>query len=474
MNDIREKAKKTIEDIKKVYRDIDRPWVVGYSGGKDSTCTLQLVWEALAELDEQERNRKIFVISSDTMIETPMISKYIRKIISAINKGAKKQNLPISAHCLFPQIQDTFWVNLLGRGYPAPRTRFRWCTDRLKIRPANRFILDVVTQYGEAIIVLGTRKEESASRSQVISKHQNKKYITAGNFLPRHSNLPNSYVFTPIVDWTTNEVWKYLLNDSITPWGESNKDLETMYKDSTANDGLIVLDKNSPPAGNTRFGCWVCTVVEQNKSLENVIASGQEWLKPLLRFRNMLMETTEPGRKAKYRSHKRRDGHVKLQQRTINGEIAIIRGPYKFEYRKQFLSELLKAQEELNENNSGERIELITEEELKLIRAIWTAEEKDWQDSVPKIYKEVTGRDLNWGVDDTAIFGIEELDLLEKICHKSKVPTGLVARLIDKEREFNAMGRRSTLTRELDSILREEWRTEDKIVQAYKTKNENQ
>ena len=63
--------------IQKVYLSDKKPWVVGYSGGKDSTCTLQLVWNALAKLPQEKRQKPVYVISSDTLVETPVIVRYI-------------------------------------------------------------------------------------------------------------------------------------------------------------------------------------------------------------------------------------------------------------------------------------------------------------------------------------------------------------------------------------------------------------
>ena len=119
-----------------------------------------------AELSEEKRTKPIFVISSDTLVETPVIVDYITTTHDRINDAAKKQKLPITASKLIPRITDTFWVNLIGKGYPAPSTQFRWCTERLKIRTSDRFILENVTKYGEVVMVLGVQeRRESEPRS---------------------------------------------------------------------------------------------------------------------------------------------------------------------------------------------------------------------------------------------------------------------------------------------------------------------
>ena len=188
---------------------------------------------------------------------------------------------------LLPVIQDTFWVNLIGRGYPAPRNQFRWCTPRLKINPANQFIREMVRANGETILVLGTRKAESSRRAATMQKHQ------AGRIRERlspNASLPNSLIYTPIEDWSNNDVWIYL-NQCENPWGGNNKDLFSMYRGATAdNECPLVVDTSTPSCGDSRFGCWVCTMVTKDKSMEAMIQNDEEkeWMQPLLDIRNEL------------------------------------------------------------------------------------------------------------------------------------------------------------------------------------------
>src|SRR5690348_6185868 len=125
------------DEIRDVYKRYPHPWVIGYSGGKDSTAVLQLVWNAIKELPPEERKKPIFVIASDTKVETPVIVDYIDNTLRRINEAAQVQEMPFSAVKVMPVLNDSFWINLIGRGYPAPTTRFRWCTERMKISPAN-------------------------------------------------------------------------------------------------------------------------------------------------------------------------------------------------------------------------------------------------------------------------------------------------------------------------------------------------
>ncbi len=152
-----------LDEIKAVYRDHPYPWVIGYSGGKDSTAALQLVWLALSDLTPEERTKPVHVISTDTLVETPVIVNHVTGTLSLIAEAAAEQDMPFSTHLLSPTVEDSFWVNLIGKGYPAPSSIFRWCTDRLKIKPSNQFIQDQVDEHGEVILVLGVRMGESAN-----------------------------------------------------------------------------------------------------------------------------------------------------------------------------------------------------------------------------------------------------------------------------------------------------------------------
>ena len=123
------------EEIRKVYTEDDRPWVVGYSGGKDSTVVIQLVYEALRELPREQLRKKIYVISSDTLVETPLIIQSINTTLHRIETKAIEDGLPIETHKVRPMVEQSFWTNIIGKGYPSPNQQFRWCTDRMKIDP---------------------------------------------------------------------------------------------------------------------------------------------------------------------------------------------------------------------------------------------------------------------------------------------------------------------------------------------------
>ncbi|MCL0102030.1 DNA phosphorothioation system sulfurtransferase DndC [Dehalococcoidia bacterium] len=445
-----ERLEEIYERTRRIYRSNRFPWVVGFSGGKDSTATLQVVWQALAGLPPDERTKPVYVLSSDTLVETPVIVDLIDRTLEQINRTAANEQMPFEAHKVIPQIEDTFWVNLIGKGYPAPYRRFRWCTDRLKIKPANRFILKTAAKFGEVVVVLGVRKAESMTRAQAMSLTK-----IAGSDLRRHSTLPNAHVYAPIEDLTTDEVWSYLLTIK-SPWGSQNRDLLALYRSANQGECPLVVDTTTPSCGNSRFGCWVCTVVERDNSMEALIDNGEEWLEPLLDLRDLLSSTQDPEAKIRYRGHKRRGGKISYKE---DGDIA--RGPYHLDFCRLLLRRLLEAQQAVSRDPKGSELELISLAELHEIRRIWRNERSDWADSVPTIHYSVMERHIDWPVDDSPTFDTDDETLLQEICEREGVPLPLVTKLLDTERQHQGMARRAGVFDRLSRVLAEDWRTED-------------
>src|SRR5947209_1474117 len=349
------------EEVRALYLCDAVPWVVGYSGGKDSTAVLQLVWQAIRDLPPGQRTKPIHVISTDTLVEQPLVAAWVDTSLARMRQAAAEQGLPLTPHKLTPAVEDTFWVNLIGRGYPAPRQKFRWCTERLKIRPSNKFIREVVRQYGEAILVLGTRKAESQQRARRMEKLEGRRVRER---LSPNVALPNSLVYTPIEDWGNDDVWLYLMQVR-NPWGHDNKSLLGMYQGaSEGGECPLVVDTSTPSCGTSRFGCWVCTVVDKDRSMEAMIKNDEEkvWMTPLLELRN---ELDLPDRDR--RDFRRMNGRVQLfHGRTIPG-------PYTKEWREHWLRRVLEAQQSARAEGPSEfrGLRLITPEELHEIRRIW-------------------------------------------------------------------------------------------------------
>jgi DNA sulfur modification protein DndC len=443
-----------IEQIQEVYLADQIPWVVGYSGGKDSTAALQLVWMALNGLPPEKRQHKeIHVISTDTLVENPIVATWVRKSLMQIGIYAEKDDVPIKPHELHPEVEDSFWVNLLGKGYPAPRPKFRWCTLRLKIKPSNRFIKKMVSSHGEAIVVLGTRSAESASRANVISEHKKLREKT-GFYLSPNSALENCFIFSPIEEWSNDDVWQFLMSYA-NPWGYPNQDLMSMYRGATTGGECpLVVDTTTESCGKSRFGCWVCTLVDEDKSMTAMIANDQEkeWLTPLLDFRNELDFRSDEARAhdRQRRDFRRMHGQVNL----YNGNI--VPGPYTQAARKELLELLLRVEKAVREMAPPgfEEISIITDDELREIRRIWVVEKNEIEDLLPEIYRKETGREL----DDEGVYpngvGKATYELLSELCDGDALHYEMLRDLISTEHRYRVMSRRAGLFSELEKAIR--------------------
>ena len=392
-----------IDDMIDQYLEDDRynrPWIIGFSGGKDSTVLLTLVWLALQKLKDInpkfKYERPIYVVCNDTMVENPIIEEYVQVVLNTIQKAAKEQDLPINVKTTTPKLEDTFWSCVIGKGYPVPNNSFRYCTEKMKIKPTSRFIVDQVAADGEAIVLIGTRLDESKQRAKSIKKHDIK-----GHRLSKHPINPNTYTYAPIKELMLEEVW-YIINAISSPWGFNNEILFKIYQDASADDyecPTVVTDEAHRSCGQSRFGCWVCTVVKEDKSMTALIKNGTDWMHPLLEFRNRLVTNRNV---SENRCPTRRNGQAAVDEAGHN------MGNYTIEYRMQLLKELLTIQKDTQKFRSS--IDLITSQELIAIQVMWYRDGY-FITTVNDIYNEVYGYDI-----PNDKIGLQERLLLEKAC----------------------------------------------------------
>lgn len=422
-----------------MYADTSfRPWIIGFSGGKDSTVLLTLVWLALRKIKRDtitpfQLRRPIYVVCNDTMVENPIIATYVDEVLAQIETKAREEDLPIFVRKTEPKLEDSFWVNVIGKGYPVPNTAFRWCTDKMKIKPTARFIIEQVDECGEAIILIGTRKSESATRARSIKKHE-----VYGKRLTNHTILRNTYVYTPIKELMLEEVW-YIINAIPSPWGFDNSILFNIYKDASADDyecPTVVTDKSHGSCGQSRFGCWVCTVVKDDKSMRSLIKNGREWMKPLYDFR---IEIDQERNIIENRMPYRRDG-----RRAINDM-----GPYVFSYRAKMLRRLLEVQHDLQKHDP--KIKLISDQELIAIQVNWYRD-FNFGYQVSEIYNSIYKESFNM---EENIKNKLEADLMKEICSENPEEGELIEQLLLLQRSKSLMQRRRGLKNEIESRLKE-------------------
>jgi len=388
----------TKENLINNYLADQRPWVVAFSGGKDSTLVLQLVYEML--LDKRVKVRKpIYIISSDTLVEPPNISSYLSKTLELIKQNAQALNLAINVNIVTPSVEERFWSKIIGKGYPTPTWWFRWCTSYMKIRPSRRAIAQITRKHGSVILLLGTRYSESSSR---LTKMKGRQYNERG--LNPHNDIPNALVFSPIENWKTDDVWEYLFKNNPPPWGGNHDFMLNLYRQASGGECPIILNINTPSCGGSRFGCWTCTVVKEDKAMKGFVETGEGWMEPLQDFRSWIKGIRED---PSMRMNKRRN-------KTIG------QGPFTPEARKMILLRLLKTEKEV-------KVRLISDEEISYIQTIWS-KEFDLEFSAYKISKKY-GREVI-GMENIE-FSQEEQQILDSLVSKYEVSPELIYKLIE-------------------------------------------
>jgi DNA sulfur modification protein DndC len=350
--DLQQKLRAIRSQIRDQYRfQPPMPWIIGFSGGKDSTLLAQLVVEAILGIAPEERTRQVYLVCNDTLVESPLFQRYVVASLDKLREGLETLSIPLSVVTTKPKESETFWVNMLGRGYPAPNRSFRWCTDRMKVRPTSEFIKSCVSQTGEVVLLLGVRRNESAERAKNI---QRREVAAQGSLLKPHDDLKGCQIYCPIQELTTDDVWVALLENR-PPWGGKHSDLFQLYRDASDGECPFVLgdaDVASCGSSSARFGCWTCTVVEKDRSLEALAGAGYTDLQPLVDFRTRLKSVSE---NPEYRSKTRRNGQPGL-------------GPLTVEARELLLAELLAIQEQCG-------LKLISDGEERLVREQWVKDE---------------------------------------------------------------------------------------------------
>ena len=421
--------------------DATRPWIIGFSGGKDSTMLLQTVWNALRKIEPLILTRQVYVVCNDTLVENPRIVKFINKTLKKVQAAANLQQIPLIVEEIIPKLDDSFWVRLIGLGYPAPNKFYRWCTERLKINPTTRLITEKIGENGAAIILLGTRSDESSNRAASIKKHE-----IIGKRLRKHQ-LQNAFVYAPLKDITTNELWQYL-NQVPPPWGGTHKELVTLYRNANAGDCPLVIDDTTPSCGNSRFGCWTCTVVNKDKSMEGLIENGEDWMQPLADIRNFLIETRD-------------NPEIWREKRRRNGQIdENLWGPLKFTTRVEILRRILKAQKAIEDT---EGVELITHQEMVLIQFHWFRDlffKTKVSDVYNKIYK--AKFDMSKQLEKQK----QESDLLSKCCKQEPKDVELIHDLLALQKTKTLMMRKRGLLDDFNRRIDLEMENDKQIAYA--------
>lgn len=446
-----------IEEMTYVYKHDNRPWLIGYSGGKDSSLLVTLVVETVARLAEHERTKKIFIVTSDTGVENPIVKRYMHSSSEKINEFSQNHKANIKADIIYPDIAQSYWSLVIGLGYPTPEPPgFRWCTERLKILPMNRYTNDIIEKYGEVIILLGVRKAESQTRRRSISSRE-----IEGKLLIPHSDIAKAYVYNPLTEIPNELVWEYLLKDEgVSSWGVDMKYLFSLYQGENLGEEQSVvgqIDKDKiPVTGNSRFGCWCCTIVKEDKSLQRFIDNGSTELVPLREFRNWLVSIRQ---NPEFRDSKRRNGKV---YQKANGEYGF--GPFKMSARQEILKRLLELQRDTG-------FTLITNEELKMIDTLWDMEGDLSRRKLVDIYYDVFGIRLAWDEYKEPLYDMEIINALQETAEEAEIPFELITKLIVMINSNKYIAKSFKLKKEFDRLISEEWIHYDTVKEGLRNED---
>lgn len=319
--------------------NLNSKWIIAFSGGKDSTATLKIFLAAAKRA--QLFDIKASIVYCDTGVENPIIDTYVKSTLDKIGREVSNLFKNIDIRILKAPLVDSFFVRIIGRGYTPPTNNFRWCTKNLRINPVSKYIREC--SIGDAIVVLGVRKDESIQRSRSIENTQD-------SYWHKSREAQDGRLFMPIINMSVAEVWDtiFWLNypNSINP-----STLEQIYRDASG-ECPVIRSPESPPCASGRFGCWTCTVVKKDRSALKLIESGYSDLKPFLEFRNWLSEI-------------RNDPEKRWKSRR-NGSIGL--GPFTLDARREILSRIDKL-----ERISGR--EIISIEERGVIASLWTMDQ---------------------------------------------------------------------------------------------------
>jgi len=413
-----------LDNLRNSYLEDSRPWLVGFSGGKDSTMVAALIFNAVMSVPPEKRTKPVIVVSTDTRVEIPAIVEMLENTLKRMRRSSEKMGLNIDVMFLKPPPEQSFWVNLIGRGYPPPNRTFRWCTQRMKIDPVTTFVNQRMGHWGEAILHLGARRAESSSRAQTMSGREKRKG------LHRHPDLPRVWVSNPIEYLVTEEVWAYLLQNA-NPWGDDNRTLYKLYTDASNGECPIQIDTSAPACGNSRFGCWTCTVVERDKTSEGLLAAGDERMEKLIKFRETLLYYRDPL-------------NGKRDMKRMNGNEGP--GPLHIAARRELLGHLLNLQEKIG-------LSLISSEELLLIQQMWkAARDPDDGRGVARIINKQRGVMMN--TDLGQLNSLREME--EKIANELGVRADTLRRMLAKVEEYSESHRAHGLPDDLLNILKDD------------------
>lgn len=274
--------------------------VIAFSSGKDSSSLANLVLNTAREMKEKGfKPMPILVVHSNTGVEQPEIAQLAKDELAKMRTFAKKHGLEVEVRIGQPTLSASFPVRVIGgRGLPSfPDSRADCSTD-WKVAVNTRLIdqaykdLSKREDVKDVVVMTGVRQDESIARDQRIKKRGE---VAEGVW----ENDAGKLRASPILDFTVDDVWEYLgycaagVEESYSDFS----DVMRIYAAAGGSSCVVVADMqsaNRKSACGARFGCWACSRVATDRSMDNLIESDQarySYLRPLAALRNFISNT---------------------------------------------------------------------------------------------------------------------------------------------------------------------------------------
>ncbi len=329
-----------IEYIRTQFKQFPETVYIGFSGGKDSSAVVKLLYTATR--NHLINAPRFVVVYCNTGVENPIVDRFAKETLTALAKEAQTEGLSFACKVIEPELDQSFFVRIIGRGYPPPTNTFRWCTKDTRIRPFRNFLK---SRGPGTLIAIGTRRGESHQRDRSLSKSVNLQAETEF-YQKQREGFSNAVLFTPIIDFDVGDVWETLVELQF-PKSIRVNTLAKIYKDGSG-ECPTVRDFKDKPCSKARFGCWTCTVVRRDRSAERMIEEGHSELVPYSAFRQWLIDIRND---PQYRCRGRRNGTPGL-------------GPFNLKARRLILRKLEQLEQETGQT-------ILTEQQRVRIQELW-------------------------------------------------------------------------------------------------------
>lgn len=332
----------------RAYGERYKHWAMAFSGGKDSSATVTVVAQLIAE-GRIPKPASLTVLMSDTRMELPPL------MANAVGILAECERRGFRTQIVMPELDNRFFVYMFGRGVPPPKNRFRWCTPQLKVEPMLNALKSLRDEAGEKLLMLtGVRLGESAARDARIAMSCSRDGAECGQgWFQETTPTAIADTLAPLLHWRVCHVWDWL---SVFAPGEGFPTLTVA--DAYGGDEAQEI--------NARTGCVGCNLASRDTALDRILRLPQwAYLDPFKRLKPLYAELTKS-------QHRLRKGmEVKADGELVKNPGRL--GPLTMDARRLGLRTVLRIQDDINARARIEdkpEVSLINDEEFDRIREL--------------------------------------------------------------------------------------------------------